>query len=338
MAETPQLTIATIADTAGVSISTVSKVLNGRPDVAQETRARVEEIIATRGYQRRGRRQAETRLIDLVFHELGSPWSVEIMRGVEDVASSARVGVVLSEAGGNHRPHQEWIDDVLQRRPLGVLLVLSELTAIQRRQLETRSIPIVAIDTLGEPPAGLPTVGSQNWNGGLAATRHLVELGHRNIAVISGDKAMLCSRARVDGYRTALAEVGVTPEPDLIRYGNFFFEAGYDHGRELLSRPERPTAIFAGSDMQALGVLRAARELGLSVPRDLSVVGYDDLPVIEWTDPPLTTVRQPLREMAAMATEMVLSMAKGAAPTNTRIDLATELVVRKSTAPPSEAW
>src|SRR5690625_5573448 len=127
------------------------------------------------------------------------------------------------------RSHQEWIDDVLQRRPLGVLLVLSELTAIQRRQLETRSIPIVAIDTLGEPPAGLPTVGSQNWNAGLAAPGHLVERGHRNIAVISGDKAMFGSRARVDGYGTALAEVGGTPEPDLIRKGNFSLDTGYDN-------------------------------------------------------------------------------------------------------------
>jgi len=337
MTETSQLTIATIADTAGVSVSTVSKVLNGRPDVARATRERVEKIIDSHGYQRRGRRQAATRLIDVVFHELGSPWSIEIIRGVEDVASVARAGVVLSEAGGDRRPHQEWLDDVLQRRPLGVLLVLSQLTASQRRQLETRSIPIVVVDTLGEPPAGLPTVGSQNWNGGLAATRHLVELGHRNVAVISGEKDMLCSRARVDGYRTALAEVGVNPDPSLIRYGNFFVDAGYENARDLLTRPDRPTAIFAGSDMHALGVLRAARELGLNVPRDLSVVGYDDLPVIEWTDPPLTTVRQPLREMAAMATEMVLSMAKGESPTNLRIDLATELVVRASTAPPAEA-
>src|SRR5699024_7327596 len=114
----------------------------------------------------------------------------------------------------------------------------------QLRQLETRSIPIVVVDTLGEPPAGLPTVGSQNWNGGLVATRYLVELGHRDVAVISGERDMLCSRARVDGYRTALAEVGVEADEDLIRYGNFFFDGGYDHARELLARSNRPTAIF----------------------------------------------------------------------------------------------
>ena len=140
---------------------------------------------------------------------------------------------------------------------------------------------------------------------------------------------MLCSRARIDGYRTALDEAGVAVDPGLVRYGDFFVGGGYTHGMDLLDRPDRPTAIFAGSDFQALGVMRAARELGLRVPEDLSIVGYDDLPLTEWIGPPLTTIHQPLYEMAATATRMVPGMARGEAPTNPRIELGTELVERE---------
>jgi LacI family transcriptional regulator len=336
--DAPRSTIAAIAAEAGVSVPTVSKVLNGRRDVAPDTRARIEAAIARTGYRARrgnGRSTTRARLIDLVFHDHGAPWAAEIIRGVETVAGPARVGVVLSELGGAHRPAQEWLDDVLARRPLGVILVLSDLDAAQRQQLETRAIPFVVVDTAGEPPPGVPTVGSANWNGGLLATRHLVELGHRRIAVISGPPDVLCSRARIDGYRSALDAAGIPIDPSLIRNGDFWVDGGYRHGMELLSRPDRPTAIFAGSDFQALGVLRAARELDLRIPQDVSVVGYDDLPVISWIGPPLTTVRQPLQEMASTAARMVLDLADGVVPRNQRIDLAVELVVRESTAPPA---
>ena len=155
--------------------------------------------------------------------------------------------------------------------------------------------------------------------------------------MISGPADVLCSRARVDGYRSALEEAGVLTDPSFVRYGDFYVGGGYLHGMSLLDRVDRPTAIFAGSDFQAMGVLRAAHDLGLRVPEDLSVVGYDNLPVSEWISPRLTTINQPLQEMAATATRMVLALARGETPANLRIDLATELVVRDSTAPPREA-
>jgi LacI family transcriptional regulator len=328
------VTIAEIAALAGVSVPTVSKVLNGRADVAAATRARVEAILEEHSYRRRrGRGSGDPSLIDLVFHHIDNAWAQEVIKGVEDAAAARRVGVVLSELGGAHRPPQDLIDDILARRPLGVLLVLSTLDATQRHQLESRSIPFVVVDTFGEPPAGVPTVGSNNWNGGLIATRHLLALGHRRIGVIAGPPDVLCSRARVDGYRSALAEAGVEADPDLVRWGDFHVTGGYEHGLRLLQRADRPTAIFAGSDYQCLGVMRAVRELGLSIPEDVSVVGYDDIPLAQWLGPSLTTVRQPLREMAGTATQMVLSLAAGERPANLRIDLATELVVRESTAP-----
>lgn len=331
-------TIASIAAEAGVSVPTVSKVLNGRADVAASTRAHVEEVLERRQYRRRrGTGGTGPDLIDLVFHELDSAWAQEIIKGVEDAAAAQHVSVVLSELGGQHRPPQTWLDDVLSRRPLGVILVLSTLTDAQRHQLESRAIPFVVVDTFGEPPAGAPTVGSNNWAGGLAATRHLIGLGHERIAVVGGPVDMMCSRARIDGYRSALDEAGIAVDPELIRHGDFHVTGGHAHGLELLSRPDRPTAVFAGSDYQALGVIRAARELGLRVPEDVSVVGYDDLPVSEWVWPPLTTVHQPLREIAETATGMVLSLARHEPLRHSRIELGTELVVRASTAPPPAA-
>ncbi|MFC6018291.1 LacI family DNA-binding transcriptional regulator [Plantactinospora solaniradicis] len=329
-------TIATIADEVGVSVTTVSKVLNGRSDVAADTRARVEASLERHRYRRRSKRQPTgAGQIDLVFHEFNAAWSMEIIRGVEAVTATANVDVLLSQLGGDHRPAQPWLDGVLTRRPLGVLLVLCNLTEPQHQQLQRQLVPVVVVDTDSATSAPVPTVGSNNWNGGLLATRHLLELGHRRIALISGPEDVLCSRARAAGFQFAHDEVGVPVDPDLVRYGSFYVDAGYGHGMELLTLPDRPTAIFAGSDMQAMGVLRAAWQLGLNVPRELSVIGYDNLPVAAWTVPALTTINQPLRDMAGTATQMLLDLARGVGLSTSRVDLVTELVVRESTAPPA---
>ena len=332
----PAITITTIAEEVGVSVATVSKVLNGRADVAAETRALVEDSLERHRYQRRPRRQSTgASQIDLVFHEFDAAWSMEIIQGVESVAAAAGTDVVLSHLNGKHHPTQQWVDRLISRRPRGVLLVLSHLTEHQQQQLRRQLIPFVVVDTDSATPASVPTVGSNNWTGGLLAARHLLELGHRRIAVISGPEDVLCSRARIAGFRSAHDEAGIPLDPALVRFGNFYLNAGHEHGLELLSRPDRPTAIFAGSDMQAMGVLRAAHQLGLSVPRDLSVVGYDNLPVAAWLGTALTTVDQPLRDMAAVATRMLLDLAAGEHLPTSRIELMTELIVRESTAPPS---
>ncbi|GAA2086269.1 LacI family DNA-binding transcriptional regulator [Kitasatospora saccharophila] len=330
----PAPTLSEIARAAGVSAPTVSKVLNGRADVAPATRAKVEEILRRTGYQRRRTAAPPSRLLDLVFHQLDSAWAMEVIRGVENVARDEGLSVVLSESAGRLTPGQTWVDGVLARRPAGVVLVLSELDAAQRDQLTSRDIPFVVLDPAGDPAEGVPAVGTGNWQGGLAATRHLLDLGHRRIGMISGPSGMMCSRARVDGYRTALGTARLPVDPELILEGNFHHEAGYAAARTLLTRPDRPTAIFAGNDLQALGVYEAARELGLRVPEDLSVVGFDDLPLARWVGPPLTTVRQPLVEMAETAARLAIGLGRGEQPTATRVDLATSLVVRASTAPP----
>ncbi|MET7456827.1 LacI family DNA-binding transcriptional regulator [Streptomyces sp. NPDC005574] len=331
-------TLAEIAREAGVSAPTVSKVLNGRADVAPGTRSRVEELLRVHGYRRRRAEASRSPLIDLVFHELESAWAMEVIRGVENVARGAGLSVVLSESAGRLTPGRTWADQVAARRPHGVILVLSGLDESQRALLHSRSIPFVVMDPAGDPGADVPSIGATNWQGGLAATRHLVELGHTRIGAISGPSRIMCSRARVDGYRAALETAGLPVDPQLITAGDFHHEAGYRRGLELLRRPDRPTAVFAGNDLQALGLYEAARELGLRIPEDLSVVGFDDLPVARWVGPPLTTVRQPLTEMAEAAAKLVLDLGRedGASATATRVELATSLVVRSSTAPPPE--
>jgi len=333
-AEAQTATLAEIAREAGVSAPTVSKVLNGRADVAPSTRTRVEEVLRTHGYRRRRAEASRSPLIDLVFHELESAWAMEVIRGVENVAQSAGLSVVLSESAGRLTPGRSWADQVAARRPHGVVLVLSELDAGQQALLTSRSIPFVVVDPAGDPGPDVPSIGATNWQGGLAATRHLIELGHTRIGAISGPTRMMCSRARIDGYRAAMETAGLPVDPSLVLDGDFHHEAGYRLGLELLRRPDRPTAIFAGNDLQALGLYEAARELGLRIPEDLSVVGFDDLPVARWVGPPLTTVRQPLTEMAEAAARLVLEL--GSAQEEraaTRLELATSLVVRSSTAP-----
>jgi DNA-binding LacI/PurR family transcriptional regulator len=328
-------TIATIADEVGVSVATVSKVLNSRADVAPETRARVEASLEAHGYRRRRPRQpAGPDHIRLVFHEFNSIWSMLIVAGVEATAAAAGVDVVLSQLGGRHHPPRQWLDGVLAARPLGVVFVMCSPTEPQRQQLRRQRVSFVVLDTDSATTASVPTVGSNNWNGGLLAARHLLELGHRRIAVVSGPRDVLCSHARVSGFRFAHDEADLPVDPELVHYGNFYIDAGYEYGLKLLDRADRPTAIFAGSDLQALGVLRAARRLGLDVPGQVSVIGYDNLPMSAWTDPALTTVDQPFRDMAETATRMVLDLARGADVPTSRVDLVTELVVRETTAPP----
>jgi LacI family transcriptional regulator len=335
-AASPALTtMATIADEVGVSVTTVSKVLNGRADVAEETRARVEASLERHRYRRRGRRSpVPGGQLDLVLHEFDTAWTMEIIAGVEAVRGTAGVDVVLSQLGGEHHPGAAWLEGVLARRPLGIVFALCSPTEEQQEQLRRRRIPFVLVDSDSATSASVPTVGSNNFNGGLLATRHLLELGHRRIAVISGPSDVLCSRARVAGFQFAHEEAGVPVDPALVHYGNFHASAGERIGTQLLAGADRPTAVFAGSDYQAMGVLRAAREAGLSVPRDLSVVGYDNVPMSAWCAPALTTVTQPVRDMAGTAARMLLDLSRGQILTTPRVDLVTELMIRESTAPP----
>jgi LacI family transcriptional regulator len=331
-----RVTINTIALEAGVSVPTVSRVLNGRSDVSPRTRERVEQLLQQHGYRRRVSRQSgRANLIDLVFNDLDSPWAVELIRGVEDVTHAAGVGTVVSAVHRRSVATKQWLQNLRSRASDGVIFVTSELTPPVYSELHRLGIPVVVVDPAGGATMDVPTIGATNWAGGLTATEHLVSLGHRRIGFIAGPKRLLCSRARLDGYRAALEAVGVSVDDNLIQQGDFRHESGFTGAGALLDLPGPPTAIFASSDTMALGAYEAARLRGVRIPGDLSIVGFDDLPESRWSSPPLTTIRQPLSEMGMLAARTALRLARGERIETPRVELATDLVVRDSTAPPA---
>ncbi|XVU27719.1 LacI family DNA-binding transcriptional regulator [Actinoplanes sp. CA-054009] len=333
-ADRSRATLAEVASLAGVTVSTVSKVLNGRSGVSGETRARIEALLQDQDYRHRASKRQAAPLLEVLCYEIDSPFAGEALAGIERAARQRRVGMVLTSATERQRPHEEWVEDVVRRQPVGVVLVAASLTEDDLQRLRSRSIPLVAIDPAGDPAPGVPSVGSADWNGGFQATRHLIELGHHRIGIITGPHDMMASTARLSGYRAALDAAGLPVDPELIRPGEFHHADGLEQGRALLDRPDRPTAIFASSDLYALGVYEAARSAGLSIPGDLSVVGYDDLPIARWAGPPMTTVRVPLAAMADQAVQLVLRLADEPGLAFSRIDIDTSLVVRGSTAAP----
>lgn len=328
-----RVTLKQVAAAAGVSTSTVSKVLNGNQDVSEATRLKVRGLLADRHYQRRAYAyNSRTPLVDLVFQELESPWAMEIIRGAVEAAAEAGLTVALTSLTEEPGP-QAWLDHISARGTRGVILLLARLGTTEKTQLQERGLPFAVVDPRGEQDATVPTVGATNWSGGFAATRHLVELGHRRIGMISGPSDLLCSRARMAGYRSAMESAGLPLDPDLMKWSDFHVDGGFKTAMGMLEGPQRPTAIFAGSDLQALGVLEAARVQHLTVPADLSLVGFDDLPLSRWLSPPLTTVRQPLAEMAATAVRLVLAHGSSEPADHRNVELAATLIVRETSAP-----
>jgi LacI family transcriptional regulator len=330
-------TIAEIAARAGVSIPTVSRVLNNRPDVAAETRERVERIIKESGFIRsrvaNALRKGSSGIVDLVVTDLASSYTIEIMRGVEEVLERTELRLALSVTHESMHNEQQWLAKVIDGSTDGAILILAHGQSKHLEELRRHKIPFVVVDHRGELGADIPSVGATNWLGGRAATEHLIALGHRRIAIISGHANMRCSKDRIAGYRVALEDGGIPIDPELMRPGDFSQKAGYEQTSELLELAEPPTAIFAGSDLQAMGVYSALRARGLSIPNVVSVVGFDDIPIASIVTPALTTVRQPLIEMGRVATTMLLHMIASEPLDSMRVELTTTLIERESCAP-----
>lgn len=338
MNETPskRRTIAEIAAKAGVSIPTVSRVLNNRPDVAAETRERVEQVIKESGFIRsrvRNVLKESSGIIDMLVPDLTNLYSIEIVRGVEEVLERTELRLALSLTHDATAFEQRWLAKVIDGATDGAILVLAHGQSSRLDMLLRNKIPFVVVDHRGELGPDVPSVGATNWLGGRLATEHLLSLGHRRIAIISGDATLPCSRDRVAGYRAALEDAGVPVDPVLIRPGKFAQQTGYEQTIALLDLPEPPTAIFAGSDAQAMGVYAALRTHGLRVPDSMSVVGFDDVPVASIITPALTTVRQPLVEMGRVATTMLLRLIAEEPLDSKRVELTTTLIVRESCRP-----
>lgn len=333
-------TINDIARLAEVSKKTVSRVINNSPFVKEETRKRVEAVIAENGFtpdpQARGLAFRRSFLVGMIYDNPSPNYVVNMQQGVLDAVRGAGLELVVHPC---NRADDSFLTDVrnfiVRQKLFGVVMPPSvseddRVVAI----LKEADCPYVRIASvsLDEPACMVVTHDSR---GAARAARHLAELGHRRIAFISGPDTFRSSHERGRGFAEGLAEHGLQLNPAYVRRAAYTFESGVEAATELLALPQRPTAIFAGNDEMAIGVMKAARDAGLDVPRDLSIVGFDDLPMASRVWPNLTTVRLPIRDMGRMAAEKLTAGLRGLDPaTLVQPEVDPSLVVRDSTAPP----
>lgn len=329
-------TIVDVARAAGVSISTVSRVLNDRGDVSPRARDAVRAALATTRYTAspiaRSLVGARTRLIGLHARRLTDDYTGALIHGILEFTEAAGYGLLILATGPDGATPT---GPLIETLPDGLLVLSPLVDEAPEPGPRAGGRPVVLIEQRG---TGRDVgVTATHRVGEAEATRHLVALGHRRIGFVAGTPIHSTSRERLDGFRDALAEAGIRFDPGLVAPGWNDRDSGLAAGRRLLALPDRPTAIVASNDLEAVGVLGAAREAGLRVPDDLSVVGFDDLPLARHTHPPLTTVHQPLAAMGRRAAEMLIGWVEGAEPVPSRVVLPTRLVVRESSGPPPAA-
>jgi LacI family transcriptional regulator len=324
------VTIRDVAARAGVSVATVSKVINQRYGVAAETNARVLAVIEELGYEAslvaQSLRNHRTNVIGILVADL-EPFSTELLKGAADAIRSTGFELVVYSAGGRTSDHVGWERRYLSRLSGtlidGAVLVTPTVTDVQY------DAPIVAVDP-HTGPSDLVTIDSDNLRGGRLATDHLLDLGHRRIAMLTGRPDLQSAQLREEGYRQAMAAAGVMVDEKLVAIGDYDPEIAAHAAHDLLSGPDRPTAVFAANDLSAIATIEAATQLGLRVPEDLSVVGFDNVPESALCVPPLTTVDQPIRRMGQRAVELLVGLIRGEQPDSRHVTLETNLIVRQS--------
>jgi LacI family transcriptional regulator len=335
----PRVTIRQIAETAGVSIATVSRVLNGREDVAPETRELVRRVIREEGYLANrgaaGRHwTGPTGVVGLLVPMVQPDYYAAIVSGIADALAEENLGLLLYPTDFVHDREISLVARLSHGTADGAILVVPQETREELDALRQSGYRFVVLDPRVPLDKDVPTVSAANSAGAEEAVRHLIGLGHRRIAAITGPSDFAASVDRLRGYELALAAAGIAPDADLIVAGDFEIEGGAAGAARLLDGPEPPTAIFGFNDKIAIGAIQAAQARGLRVPEDLSVVGFDDLEHAPILTPALTTVHQPIVEMGWMAVRMLLDLLARRRSQPAQIELRTHLVVRKSTCPP----
>jgi LacI family transcriptional regulator len=325
-----------VAERAGVSVTTVSHVINETRPVSDELRQRVLAAMQELGYQpnllARGLRRGETHTIGMIVPDSANPFFAELARGIEDTVFEQGYNVILCSSDGDLDKELLYATVLAEKRVDGILFVAAGVSTEHIQTLQEQRMPVVVVDR-EVPDAAVDSVLTDNARGGWLATRHLLDLGHRRIGCIAGPSDVTPSAERITGYRQALDESGIPVDEALIVKGDFQYEGGYQAARQLLVIDDPPTAIFACNDLMAVGAISAAAEMGRRVPAELSVVGFDDVSLASFANPPLTTILQPKHEMGVIAATMLLErMHEPEMPPRRRM-LDTSLLVRRSTAP-----
>lgn len=323
-----------IAKRAKVSLGTVSHVINGSAAVREPLRQRVLEAINSLGYQpsqlARGLRRDYTNMIGMIIPDITNPFFPALVRAAEDVAYSHLYRLVLCNSDNDPQKESFYMSELQSYLPAGLLVIPAEGSELREQPVRNgRRTPIVCIDRKPEGWTG-DMVRADNQEGAYAATLHLIDHGHRKIATIAGPQHLTNAQERLNGFRSALKEAGLPLPSEYVVHGHFDRKSGLDAALRLLRPPSRPTAIFAGNDLMAMGALLAVRELGLSCPEDVSIVGFDNLDTSELLQPSLTTVQQPVYRLGSTATELLIQRITGMDETPREITLETELIRRNS--------
>lgn len=329
-----------IARIAGVSLGTVSHVLNGSTPVREPLRKRVMDAVATVGYQpsqlARGLRRDKTNMIGMIIPDITNPFFPSVVRGAEDVAFENGYRLVLCNTDNDHSKEIIHLNELRTYLPSGLIVIpsnLSDLTTHAESYRKAGAV-VVCVDRLPRNWDG-DSVTANNEKGAFEATNYLLRIGHRRVAVITGPRHLSNAQNRLKGFKRALREQNIVIGPEYIQEASFEKQGGYTKAMLLLRRIPRPTAIFASNDMMALGALRAFRELGLHCPKDISLIGFDDLDLTEMTNPPISSVSQPGYQMGTAATRILIDRVSGNDGPVRHIVLETALQVRESVGAPA---
>lgn len=330
-------TINDVAKRAGVSKTTVSHVINNTRFVEEETRQRVLQAIAELDYRpssvARSLTTNRTETIGVIISDASNYFFGEVLLGIEDVLRPVNYGLIVCNTAEILEREAHYLDLLMRQRVDGIIAAATSQRWGILAQAEVRHTPVVFMDRSFEGLEG-PFVGVDNKRGAYLGTRHLIECRHRQIGILAGFQRLSTMRERLAGFRQALQEHDIPLPEEWVVTSPLSIEAGREAMRQILTLPERPTAVFLNNNLLSLGGLLAIRELGLSCPEDISVVGFDDHPWAAVSDPPLTVVRQPAQQLGQVAAQVVLALINGEQPPESRVLLECEMIVRQSSCPP----
>ena len=331
------VTIMDVARASGVSYATVSRVLSGYEFVKQSTRNRVLEAVEHLGYvanlPARSLAGGRSRIIGLLVPNLDISYVGTITRGIDQALERANYDLMLYTSHRHPDNESLYVSAIANGLTEGLLLIAPLVPTTYLVGLRERNFPYVLIDQ-SDTTENSSIVDATNWQGAYEATRYLAQVGHTRIAFLTGEATIRSATDRLQGYKAALADCNIPVQEELVIEGDFQQQTGYECTRRLLQSVQpRPTAIFASNDLSALGAMDAARESGLRIPDDISIIGFDDIPQVSLVYPKLTTVRQPLEQMGQVAVELLLERIEDRSRPPQRVTLATELIIRDSCGP-----